>query len=73
MTALSNRADPIPKIVARANEVFLSRGNYPLWMHDSKHFEFHRLLKSLPYKNRLALASYEYCAGLAESYWNAIV
>ncbi len=30
MTALSDRAKPIPKIVAYAFEVFLSRGNYPL-------------------------------------------
>lgn len=28
MTALSDRAKPIPKIVARASEVFIFKGNF---------------------------------------------
>ena len=73
MTALSNRAKPIPKIVARANEVFLSRETIFCGCRNSKHYEFHKLLTSLFDKRLLFSASYEYRARLAESYWNAIV
>lgn len=73
MTALSDWAKPIPKIVARSSEVFLLGENYPYGCKDGKHFEFHGFLTSLFDKRLLFLASYEYRARLAESYWNAIV
>lgn len=73
MTALPNRAKPIPEIVARSSEFFCSRETIFCGCRNSRHYEFHKLLTSLFDKRLLFLASYEYCAGLAESYWNAIV
>lgn len=42
-TALSDWAKPIPKIVARASEVFLSRETTLCVCKDSKYFAYHKI------------------------------